>query len=81
MNPLVLRVVGQFDVSGEDLVNFREFCKTLSVFSPQADPEDKMKFVFGIYDEEGIGVVTEEQMFSVLVCDFFFPFLSPPMDG
>jgi len=66
LNPLVLRVVGQFDESGEDLVNFREFCRTLSVFSPNAPASEKMKFVFGVYDTDATGVVTNDDMFNVL---------------
>ena len=66
MNPLVLRIVAQFDEKENDHINFREFCNTLSVFSPAASKNDKIQFIFDIYDKDHNGVVTAPEMYEIL---------------
>jgi Ca2+-binding EF-hand superfamily protein len=50
-----------------DEVNFRQFCKTLSVFRPNASEEEKLWFAFRIYDIRGDGNITEEELMQVLM--------------
>jgi hypothetical protein len=48
MNPLVARIVALFDTRGDDHINFEQFLSTLSVFSPRADPKEKMRCALAV---------------------------------
>lgn len=50
INPLAQRLVRMFES-----VNFREFVKVLSAFSPKASRADKIAFMFQVYDVDGDG--------------------------
>ncbi|KAJ6236940.1 protein phosphatase 3 regulatory subunit b alpha isoform type 1 [Anaeramoeba flamelloides] len=70
MNPLNIRVIGLFDPECEDVekvsVNFKQFLKTLSVFSPNGSKEDKLKYAFKVYDIAGDDLIDEHELFSLL---------------
>ena len=66
MNPLVDRIIAVFDQEKEDQVSFRQFVKTLSVFSPNASREDKIAFIFKVYDVQGDGVISLDELEEVL---------------
>jgi serine/threonine-protein phosphatase 2B regulatory subunit len=61
MNPLVPRIVAVFDS-----VNFRQFVNNLGVFGPNGSVEDKIEFAFRIYDVDGDGFVSEDDLEAVL---------------
>jgi serine/threonine-protein phosphatase 2B regulatory subunit len=61
MNPLVPRIVAVFDS-----VNFRQFVNHLGVFGPNGAVEDKIEFAFRIYDVDGDGFVSEDDLEAVL---------------
>eukprot|EP00013_Stygamoeba_regulata_P010421 CAMPEP_0177686850 /NCGR_PEP_ID=MMETSP0447-20121125/33797_1 /TAXON_ID=0 /ORGANISM="Stygamoeba regulata, Strain BSH-02190019" /LENGTH=171 /DNA_ID=CAMNT_0019197017 /DNA_START=202 /DNA_END=714 /DNA_ORIENTATION=- len=65
LHPLVMRVVSVFDESGDDSVDFKRFVKVMAIFHPKAPQEDKMKFLFQIFDVKGDGVVDREELFQV----------------
>jgi hypothetical protein len=59
INPLAQRLVRMFES-----VNFREFVKVLSAFSPKASRADKITFMFQVYDVDGDG----EHLSSLPAC-------------
>eukprot|EP00771_Trimastix_marina_P002533 gnl/Trimastix_PCT/3668.p1 GENE.gnl/Trimastix_PCT/3668~~gnl/Trimastix_PCT/3668.p1 ORF type:complete len:193 (+),score=16.11 gnl/Trimastix_PCT/3668:78-656(+) len=80
MNPLVHRVVTLFSTnrssttaqsvsqqgSRANAVDFFEFLHALSIFSPKAPKEDKLKFAFRVYDVDGDGFVSGDDLFEIL---------------
>ncbi|KAJ8767812.1 hypothetical protein K2173_020752 [Erythroxylum novogranatense] len=61
VNPLsqrLLRIV--------DGLNFKEFVAFLSAFSPRASLHQKIEFIFKVYDSDGNGKVTFNDMLDVL---------------
>jgi len=63
-NPLVKRVVETFDTDGNGELDFQEFIQGLSIFSAKsgASREDKLKFVFKIYDIDGDGFLSNADL-------------------
>lgn len=61
MNPLVPRIVAVFDS-----VNFRQFVNNLGVFGPNGSVDAKVDFAFRVYDVDGDGFVSEEDLEAVL---------------
>lgn len=50
INPIVQRLVRQFES-----VNFKDFCRLLSAFSSRASHQNKLGFMFQVYDVDGDG--------------------------
>jgi serine/threonine-protein phosphatase 2B regulatory subunit len=61
INPLAQRLVRLAESA-----NFTEFVRLLAPFSPRAPREDKVRFIFEVYDVDGDGVVSREDMSVVL---------------
>jgi len=61
INPLAQRLVRMAEGA-----NFTEFVRVLAAFSPRAPREDKVSFIFEVYDVDGDGVVSREDMSVVL---------------
>lgn len=57
INPLAQRLVRLFES-----VNFLDFAQFLAAFSDRASYEEKVKFIFWVYDVDGDGVVTFDDM-------------------
>lgn len=57
INPLAKRLAFFYDG-----INFREFVKMLAPYSPKATREDKLKHLFAIWDIDGDGVISKEDM-------------------
>eukprot|EP00877_Chromochloris_zofingiensis_P005861 jgi/Chrzof1/1528/Cz10g11080.t1 len=57
INPLAQRLVRLFES-----VNFLEFARLLAAFSSRADREEKLYFMFLVYDVDGDGVVSRDDM-------------------
>ncbi|PPD96732.1 hypothetical protein GOBAR_DD06237 [Gossypium barbadense] len=49
-----------------DGLNFKEFVAFLSAFSPRATVQQKIEFIFKVYDSDGNGKVTFNDMLDVL---------------
>ncbi len=64
-NPLLARIVHIFDKDKNDSVEFNEFIHALSVFH-SGSAEDKLQFVFKIYDIDGDGFISNGELFKVL---------------
>ncbi len=73
MNPLAQRVISLFrPPRGEEPsrdgsnINFRDFLRMLSVFSERATREEKERLAFRVYDINGDGFITDNELFEVL---------------
>mmetsp|Transcript_14457 Transcript_14457/g.43727 ORF Transcript_14457/g.43727 Transcript_14457/m.43727 type:complete len:178 (-) Transcript_14457:4154-4687(-) len=61
INPLTRRLERLFDS-----VNFKEFVEILAPFSARASHEDKVRFIFTVYDMDGDGAVSREDLELIL---------------
>ncbi|KAJ4845814.1 hypothetical protein Tsubulata_008220 [Turnera subulata] len=61
VNPLSQKLLRMVDG-----LNFKEFVAFLSVFSPRAPLNQKIEFIFKVYDTDGNGKVTFSDMLDVL---------------
>eukprot|EP01027_Heterolobosea_sp_BB2_P002825 GEZU01004239.1.p1 GENE.GEZU01004239.1~~GEZU01004239.1.p1 ORF type:complete len:136 (+),score=42.84 GEZU01004239.1:592-999(+) len=51
-------------------IDFREFITGLSVFCERASLDEKLKFSFRIYDFDGDGSITKEELYKLLEASF-----------
>ena len=65
-NPLVNRALEIFDTDGNKELDFKEFIEGVSLFSKRGVREDKLKFVFKIYDVNQDGFISNGELFTVL---------------
>ena len=65
-NPLGDRIWRILTKSGENSIDFKEFVKALATFNDKGNEEEKIKFLFNIYDIDGDGFVTKEELFVIL---------------
>lgn len=65
-NPLVQRVISVFDKNKDGNISFYEFVTGISKLSEAGSEEDKMRFLFSIYDIEGDGFISNGELFKVL---------------
>ena len=61
INPLAPRLVRMLDGC-----NYRDFVCFLAAFSPRASPASKAQFMFDCYDVDGDGVVSADDLRSML---------------
>ncbi|CAN1166832.1 Calcineurin subunit B [Linum perenne] len=61
VNPLAQRLLRTVDG-----LNFKEFVAFLSAFSPRATLQQKIEFIFKVYDSDGNGSVSFKEMLDVL---------------
>lgn len=60
------RVFAAFDAADNDVVDFEEFVRGLSVFHPAAPRSDKADFAFRIYDIHRTGVIEKRELRALL---------------
>jgi len=61
VNPLCQRLLKMLEG-----LNFKEFIALLSAFNARATKDNKLKFIFRVYDTDGNGKVTSSDMLQVL---------------
>lgn len=67
MNPLGLRLIAMFARDGEGRINFRAFALGLSVLSARARAEVKSEALFRVYDVDGDGAISGEDIRVMLL--------------
>ncbi|GAV47564.1 hypothetical protein ZYGR_0H04100 [Zygosaccharomyces rouxii] len=65
-NPLASRIMEVFDADNSGGVDFQEFISGLSIFSGRGGKDEKLKFVFKIYDIDKDGYISNGELFIVL---------------
>jgi serine/threonine-protein phosphatase 2B regulatory subunit len=65
-NPLAKRVVDIFDENKGGDIDFKEFVTGLSVFSSTGSVDDKLRFLFKVYDIDNDGYISNGELFIVL---------------
>lgn len=55
-----------FDEDGDGTIDFREFICGLSVFCEKGTIDEKLKFSFRIYDFDGDGCISKEELHKLL---------------
>eukprot|EP01025_Chloroclados_australasicus_P037592 TRINITY_DN38428_c0_g2_i1.p1 TRINITY_DN38428_c0_g2~~TRINITY_DN38428_c0_g2_i1.p1 ORF type:complete len:238 (-),score=19.31 TRINITY_DN38428_c0_g2_i1:106-819(-) len=61
INPLAPRMTRMLDGC-----NFKDFVRFLSAFSPAASQQDKLRFMFEVYDVDGDGLLTHDDLRNIL---------------
>ena len=65
-NPLQQRLLAVFDTDGSGDIDFIEFLRGINVFSGKASQEDKLRFIFKVYDMDRDGYISNGELFLVL---------------
>ncbi|WFD18621.1 Calcineurin subunit B [Malassezia caprae] len=65
-NPLAQRLISIIDADGGGTVDFQEFVHGLSVFTSHGSREEKLQFVFKVYDMDRDGFISNGELFIVL---------------
>eukprot|EP01113_Clastostelium_recurvatum_P022530 TRINITY_DN2691_c0_g1_i1.p1 TRINITY_DN2691_c0_g1~~TRINITY_DN2691_c0_g1_i1.p1 ORF type:complete len:198 (-),score=40.07 TRINITY_DN2691_c0_g1_i1:46-639(-) len=66
MNPLKSRIIQVFDSKKDGQVNFQQFVRSLNVFHPLTPKSEKLKFMFQVYDLNGDGMISRDELQKVL---------------
>ena len=65
-NPFNERICNTFVVSDDGNMSFTEFLDMLSSLSPKADPQKKIFHAFQIFDIDGDGVISRNDLYNVM---------------
>ena len=55
-----------FDTDGDTNVDFKEFIIALNKFTSKGNTDDKLKFLFQVYDLDNDGKIGNGELFQVL---------------
>lgn len=61
INPLAQRLVRMLDGC-----NFKDFVRFLASFSPRASREAKLRFIFDVYDVDGDGIISRDDLATMM---------------
>ena len=65
-NPFKYRICKAFCVSDSGQMNFTEFLDMVSSFSPKADIEKKIYHAFQIFDVDGDGLLSRNDLYTIM---------------
>ncbi|KAH0576407.1 Calcineurin regulatory subunit B [Spironucleus salmonicida] len=65
LNPLADRMIDML-VENSGMITFNSFVVALSPFSPTAPDEEKLSFVFKVYDKDNDGFINADELFGLL---------------
>ena len=60
------RIFATFDTEGTASISYSEFIVGLAALLPDKNPREKLEFAFSIFDVDGSGKITKEEMVHVL---------------
>ena len=67
LNPLSTRIAELFvDQPDGESISFQAFIQNLSLFHYQTNLDDKLHFLFRVYDRDNDGKVTEDELYLIL---------------
>ena len=61
-NPVIKRIVEVIDTNENQKISFLEFLNTLAILSDSAHKKEKMEFAFRIYDYDGDGFISKQDL-------------------
>jgi len=65
------RIFTLFDENDDKVINFREFLCGLSVFCKKGTLEEKLRFSFNVYDVDGDGNISRNELHMMLKASLF----------
>lgn len=65
-NPLVSRLVAIFDRDGSGSLDFIEYLTALAIFSAKGTADAKVRVMFDVFDADGDGFITNDELFATL---------------
>ena len=65
-NPLGDRIWRVLAQTGENSIDFKAFVKALATFNDKGNEDEKIKFLFKVYDIDGDGYIAKDELFVIL---------------
>ena len=63
---LIDNIFRVFDEDKDDCISFKEYITNLILMSPMASYDEKLKFSFNIYDKDGDGYISHDDLKTVI---------------
>jgi len=63
---LIDNIYRVFDEDKDDCISFKEYIANLILMSPMASYDEKLKFSFNIYDKDGDGYISHDDLKTVI---------------
>jgi len=63
---LIDNIFRVFDEDKDDCISFKEYINNLILMSPMASYDEKLKFSFNIYDKDGDGYISLDDLKTVI---------------
>jgi len=64
---LIDNIFRVFDEDKDNCISFKEYINNLILMSPMASYDEKLKFSFNIYDKDGDGYISHDDLKTVII--------------